>query len=388
MENFLFSLPTNIIFGDHAEEEAGRMTSEYGTRALILYGSERIRKNGLLGKIEEQLAEHGVSCETFGGITENPLLSVAEQICDLVRKKQFDVLLAVGGGSVIDTAKAVSIGSCTETPLWDFYDQKAIPQNALPIGVVLTMAATASEANCTSVITNDRIHKKTVMGCPLTFPKFALLNPKLTFTVTPKQTAIGAIDIFSHAFERYFHLGQKGTLRRHLCTSVMKTVLEELPKAQENPEDYESRSQLMWAATVAHSNMIGTDGVFACHEMSHILTEEFGLPHGTALAILMPAWCSYMLPDHTAELAEFARDVWGVSGVGRPEEHVAREGILRFQRFLASRGLPLTLSEAGIESVSSRELADKTVSESGFLGESFAKLYRRDLQEIYEFARG
>lgn len=396
MKDFRFHIPTEIVFGRHAEEEAGRMTSVLGKRALILYGSERIRKNGLLGRIERLLEENGVFYETFGGITENPLLSVAEKICGIVREKKFDVLLAVGGGSVIDTAKAVSIGSCTETPLWDFYEQKAVPKETLPVGVVLTMAATASEANCTSVITNDRINKKSVMGCPLTFPKFALMDPELTFTVPREQTAVGAVDIFSHAFERYFHLGQKGTLRRHLCTAVMKTVLEELPKAQEQPDDYESRSQLMWAATMAHSDMIGADGVFACHEMSHILTEEFGLPHGTALAVLMPAWCKYMLSGHVSEIAEFARDVWDVvseeesdkKADEQAEEHAAQEGISRFQQFIASSGLPVTLHEAGIVQADSRELAEKTVSETGYLGEGFEKLYRRDLQAIYELAKG
>lgn len=381
-------MPTDIVFGEHAEDEAGHMTAAFGKRALILYGSERIRKSGLLDRVEGMLDENGVWFTAFGGITENPLLSVAEKICEVVRSQSIDVLLAIGGGSVIDTAKAVSIGSCTDTPIWDFYEQKAVPEKALPVGVILTMAATASEANCTSVITNDRINKKYVMGCPLTYPKFALLDPALTFTVPAMQTAIGAADIFSHAFERYFHLGRKGTLRRYLCTAVMRTVLEELPKAQEKPYDYASRSQLMWAATMAHSDMIGTDGVFACHEMSHILTEEFGLPHGTALAILMPAWCKYMIFSHASELAGFAYDVWDIVPQGRTDEHIAQEGISRFQEFLSSRGLPVTLREAGIVHADSKELAGKTISEDGYLGENFKRLYRKDLQAIYELSKG
>ena len=262
------------------------------------------------------------------------MLSTAEKICIFAKEKQIDLLLAVGGGSVIDTAKAVSIGSCYSGKLWDFYSGKAVPEKALPIGVVLTMAATASEANCVSVLSNETIGKKTAFYHPLTYPKFALLNPELTYSVPARQSAIGGIDIFAHAFERYFHLGQKGILRDGLCTAVMKTVLAELPLVQQNPDDYDGRSQLMWAATMAHSDMIGAEGVFACHEMSHILTEEYDLSHGLALGILMPAWCKYILLDHAEEIAAFSQEVWDVPAEGKNAVAIAQDGISRFQDFI------------------------------------------------------
>ena len=317
------------------------------------------------------------------------MLSTAEKICIFAKEKQIDLLLAVGGGSVIDTAKAVSIGSCYSGKLWDFYSGKAVPEKALPIGVVLTMAATASEANCVSVLSNETIGKKTAFYHPLTYPKFALLNPELTYSVPARQSAIGGIDIFAHAFERYFHLGQKGILRDGLCTAVMKTVLAELPLVQQNPDDYDGRSQLMWAATMAHSDMIGAEGVFACHEMSHILTEEYDLSHGLALGILMPAWCKFILLDHAEEIAAFSQEVWDVPAEGKNAVAIAQDGISRFQDFICSVGLPVTLREAGISNVDSKWLAEKMLPDpETVVGENFQPLYQYDVQAIFELAKG
>ena len=346
-------------------------------------------KNGLLPSIEKNIESCGGICERYGGITENPVLSTAEKICIFAKEKQIDLLLAVGGGSVIDTAKAVSIGSCYSGKLWDFYSGKAVPEKALPIGVVLTMAATASEANCVSVLSNETIGKKTAFYHPLTYPKFALLNPELTYSVPARQSAIGGIDIFAHAFERYFHLGQKGILRDGLCTAVMKTVLAELPLVQQNPDDYDGRSQLMWAATMAHSDMIGAEGVFACHEMSHILTEEYDLSHGLALGILMPAWCKYILLDHAEEIAAFSQEVWDVPAEGKNAVAIAQDGISRFQDFICSVGLPVTLREAGISNVDSKWLAEKMLPDpETVVGENFQPLYQYDVQAIFELAKG
>ena len=389
MKDFEFFLPTHIIFGKNAERQSGRLAVACGKRILLLYGSARVIRNGLLPAIQKDIEENGGICESYGGITENPVLSTAEKICAFVKEKKIDLLLAVGGGSVIDTAKAVSIGSCYNGKLWDFYSGKAVPQKALPIGVVLTMAATASEANCVSVLTNEELGKKTAFYHPLTFPKFALLNPELTYTVSGRQSAIGAIDIFAHAFERYFHLEQKGVLRQGLCTAVMKTVLAELPIVQQEPENYDARSQLMWAATMAHSDMIGAEGVFACHEMSHILTEEYDLPHGLALGILMPAWCKYMLLEHAEEIAEFSRQVWDVPQDGRNAEAVAQDGISKFQNFICLSGLPVTLREAGICNADSKKLAEKMLPEpDAVVGENFQPLHAFDVQAIFELAKG
>ncbi|MCI8280187.1 MAG: iron-containing alcohol dehydrogenase [Lachnospiraceae bacterium] len=388
MKDFQLCIPTNMIFGHDAQARAGELTAAWGTSALILYGSQRIVKSGLLKEITDQLEAHGVAWETFGGIQENPRLLEAEAACSLVKEKNIDVLLAIGGGSVMDLAKAVSIGCFQEESLWAFYEGKAVPHKAIPLGAIPTMAATASEANPVSVLQNEALHQKRALRHPLLYPKFALLNPNLTCTVPSAQTAMGALDIFAHAFERYFHLGQKGTLRTHLCTAVMKTVREELPRVQEHPGDYDGRAQLMWAATMAHSDMVGFEGVFACHAMSHALTGEFNIPHGGALAILMPAWCKYMLPLYPRDMAEFAVRVWDVDRGELSEVSAAQEGISRFQDFICQSSLPVTLREAGIVHADSRILAEQAMGGKDWIGENYRGLSVEDVQRIFELARG
>lgn len=299
MKNFTFSFPTQVIFGRDAETHAGALSAPFGPNVMLLYGSDRIRRSGLLGRLTADLEAHGLTVTLFGGIQENPALSTAEEGRRLAKEKKITLLLAVGGGSVIDTAKAISLGAKNSVPLWELYSGKAQTQRALPIGVVLTTAATASEANGVSVLCHDVLHEKAALDEPLTRPRFALMNPVLTYTLPPRQTASCAVDIFSHAFERYFHKGQQGTLRSQMCAAVMRTVITELPRALAHPDSYDARSQLMWASTVAHSNMLGFEGDFACHALSHVFTTELGLPHGAALGILMTAWCKYMLTDET-----------------------------------------------------------------------------------------
>ena len=406
MQDFHFQIPTKIIFGRNAQAQAGKLTAALGKRALILYGSPRIEKSGLLAEITALLDAEGISWNTFCGITETPLRSTAAAACQAAREWQADVLLAIGGGSVIDLAKAVSIGCANDCSLWDYYEHQAVPDKALPLGVILTMAATASEANCVSVLQNDTLGKKSALRCALTYPRFSLLNPELTYTVPARQTAMGALDIFAHAFERYFHLGQKGTLRRQLCTAVMKTVIEELPRVLAHPQDYDGRAQLMWAATMAHSDMIGFDGVYACHAMSHILTREFGLAHGGGLAMLMPAWCRYMAELCPEEIAYFARDVWEADVSGRdvrcqaspdyarassPDavRRAALEGIARFADFIRQNGLPVTLREAGITDFDCARLAELTAAANGStIGGSFQALDLDGMAAVYEIAAG
>ena len=390
MNDFNYYAPTKVVFGKGAEQKVGNLIKEQNCKkVLIHYGSGSARRSGLLDRIEAIFDKEGITYVELGGVVPNPRLSLVYEGIALCKKENVDFILAVGGGSVIDTAKAVSIGSCYSGKLWDFYSGKAVPEKALPIGVVLTMAATASEANCVSVLSNETIGKKTAFYHPLTYPKFALLNPELTYSVPARQSAIGGIDIFAHAFERYFHLGQKGILRDGLCTAVMKTVLAELPLVQQNPDDYDGRSQLMWAATMAHSDMIGAEGVFACHEMSHILTEEYDLSHGLALGILMPAWCKYILLDHAEKIAAFSQEVWDVPAEGKNAVAIAQDGISRFQDFICSVGLPVTLREAGISNVDSKWLAEKMLPDpETVVGENFQPLYQYDVQAIFELAKG
>lgn len=388
MKDFTFSFPTQIIFGQGAERRVGELSAPYGPNVLVLYGRERVRRSGLLGRLEAELKAHGLHVTELGGIQENPLLSKAEEGAALARENRCTLLLAVGGGSVIDTAKAASLGAMSSRPLWDLYQGKAKAEGALPIGVVLTTAATASEANCVSVLRHDTLQAKAALTEPLTCPRFALMNPELTYSLPSRQTASCAVDIFSHAFERYFHKEQRGTLRSQMCAAVMRTVIQELPRALAQPENYDARSQLMWAATVAHSNMLGFEGDYACHALSHVLTGELGLPHGVALGILMTAWCKFMLTDEADAIAEFSTLVWQVPPCLN-QIQTAQNGISAFQDFLCLAGLPVTLREAGFGDVSVERLALRALpGRTGSLGGNFCPLDYNAVFRLLQLALG
>lgn len=388
MKDFVFHIPTEIYFGKNAQAHVGELCKKYGSRVLILYGSHRIENNGLLDEIEDHLKAHGVTGIRCGGIQENTSIRFVRKAVEKAKTAQVQMLLAVGGGSVIDTAKAISVGIYAETDVWDIYTGAAMPQQAMPIGVILTAAATASEANKVSVLWNDDENRKIAFTHPLLYPAFALMNPELTFTVPAKQTAIGSIDIFAHAFERYFHKEQKSILRDKLCTAIMQTVLEVLPGVLKCPDDYDGRSQLMWAATMAHSDMIGTEGVYACHQMSHVLTQVYHLSHGEALAILMPAWCKYMLPKHCCEFATFAKDVWQVTDRGQGDEKIAEEGLFYFQKYISDCGLAVTLREAGINNMDCDALVKALFTGKTYIGEAFEAVDSEAASVIFEMARG
>ena len=388
MKDFEFSFPTRVVFGRGAERRSGELSAPFGPNVLVLYGSERVRRSGLLNRRTADLEAHGLTVTQLGGIRENPLLSKAEEGARLAREKKISLLLAVGGGSVIDTAKAVSLGARTPGPLWNLYTGKVRAQRALPIGAVPTTAATASEANPVSVLCRDGSREKIALEEPLTRPRFALMNPALTFSLPPRQTASCGMDIFSHAFERYFHKGQQGTLRSQLCAAVMRTVITELPRALARPEDYDARSQLMWAATVAHSNMLGFEGDFACHALSHVFTTYLGLPHGVALGILMTAWCKFMLTDEPEAIAAFSTLVWQVPPC-RSQIQTAQNGISALQDFLCSAGLPVTLREAGFGDASLEQLAGAALpGGAGTLGGGFRPLNFQDVLSILQLAMG
>lgn len=388
MKNFEFSLPTKVIFGRDAQTQAGAMAAALGHRALIVYGSRRAIDNGLMNCVTQSLQKAGIVYELFGGISPNPLLSEAKKVVKAALAFQADMLLAVGGGSVIDATKAASLGCLWEGELWELYTGERQPKAALPVGVILTVAATASEMNCVSVLQHDAYKMKAALTCPLTYPAFALMNPELTFSVSPQQTAIGAADIFSHGFERYFHKEQRGTLRNYLCEAVMKTVIEELPKALKKPDSYEARSQLMWTAAIAHNDSLGKEGVYVCHAMSHVLTTVFGIPHGMALGMLMPAWCKFVMVRHPEDIAGFAANVWGVDAANQSADSAAQEGIFRFQQFICNSGLPVTLREAGIKDADSAALAKCLMAGKPFIGENYEKFDKKDIQAMFDLAIG
>lgn len=378
MINFEFSLPTKIKFGRGAHLETGRLISDLGSKVLIHYGSERIRKNGLLGQIEKQLQDEGLAFVECGGVQSNPSVEASRKAVDLCKREKVNCILAIGGGSVIDSAKAIALGALSDSDLWDIYAGKSdMPEKALPIGVIITIPATGSEANGVSVLSNYESQDKRALSNPLCIPRFAVLNPELTLSIPAYETAVAAADIFSHCFERYFDLRRGSQMWRALCEAAMKTIVDITPKLLDNLSNYELRSELMWSATVAHSNMLGPGGDFACHGLAHALTVRYEIPHGAALALVMPAWSMYMQKNFVEKFDDFARNVWNaVTG---------EEGLRCMKEFLRKLGLSVSLRQAGITDAKPEELADQAfIHGEEFLGGGLQKVYPSDAAEIYK----
>lgn len=377
MIDFNFSIPTEIKFGRGTHLETGTLVRGLGRKVLIHYGSDRIRKSGLLEQIEGQLKQEGVAFVEWGGVRPNPSVEDARKAAQRCKAEGIDCILAIGGGSVVDSAKAIAMGARFDGDLWSIYcGEKPVPADPLPVGVVLTIPATGSEANGVSVLSNYELGDKAAIASPASIPKFAVLNPELTLSIPQKETAIAAADIFSHCFERYFDLRRTSRIWDELCEGAMRTVAGITPSLLGDLKNYDLRSELMWSATVAHSNMLGPGGDFACHGLAHVLTVEFGIPHGAALALIMPAWSSYAYPHASKRFDQFAATVWG--------EADGLAGIEKLTEFLRALGLAASLGEWGVVEFDPEQLADKAFAHGQeYLGGGLMKITRSDAEAIY-----
>lgn len=382
MRNFEFLSPTKIIFGRGVEERVGEEVKQYGKRILFHYGKSSIFKTGLYDKIVASLKKSGIEYIELGGVQPNPRLGLVKEGIELCRRSGIDFILAVGGGSVIDSAKAIAVGVPYEGDVWDFYSGKAEPKTALPIGVVLTIPAAGSEASKSSVITNEDGWYKRSLNVDIIRPKFAIMNPEVTFTLPPYQTACGVADIMAHVIERYF-TNEKGVdFTDRLCEATLKTVIENVFIVLKDPTDYDARAQIMWASTVAHNDLLGTGriGDWASHAIEHELSGIYDIPHGAGLAIVFPAWMRYVYRHNVERFAQFAVRVWNVDPNFESLERTALEGIERLRRFFKDIGLPTTLAEANIGEDRLEEMATKC-TEKGEIG-NFVKLNRDDVLNI------
>lgn len=374
MYNFNMSIPTELYFGEDVELKAGDLMRQYGSKILIIYGSSRIFDEGLGGRLVDSLQKAGCAVVCRSGVRPNADIDFVEQTIEIVRTEGIEGILAVGGGSVIDTAKAVSAGSRYEGAVRQLYENpKAAPEKCLPIGAVVTMPASASESNEMSVVSDSMTGRKIAKPFKETRPKFALLNPALTLTISKFQTASGGFDIFSHAFERYFDLTRNSRLLDGLTESLMQTVVDLLPAVLEDPKNLQLRGELMLAATVAHNDMLGPGGDFACHEISHVLTEKYGIAHGSALAMILPAWCRRMSCTSPERFCHFFERVWGVTGSSWDE--IIDNGIGEMKSFIRKIGLPLTVLK-GLYTI------EELVEAIGRPGGAFARLTEKDVEAI------
>ncbi len=387
MENFIFQNPTRIVFGKGTEAETGKETARYSRRALLHYGGGSIKKSGLYERVCKSLKDAGVDYVELGGVQPNPRLSLVREGIRLCREKKLDFLLAVGGGSVIDSAKAIGIGVPSGGDVWDFYLKKRKVTEMLPVGVVLTIPAAGSEASNGSVITNEEGWLKKDAGAECMRPKFAVMNPELTFTLPPYQTACGAADIMAHVMERYFTRVPSVDFTDRLCEATLRTIIENVPVALAEPEDYDARAQIMWASTIAHNDLLGTGrvGDWASHMIEHELSGIYDVAHGAGLAVTFPAWMKHVYKNDVGRFARFAVNVWGVEPRFDWPERTALEGIGRTKSFFRDIGLPTSLPELGVKDDRFEEMAKKATA-AGPLG-NFMKLGAKDVVSIYQLAR-
>lgn len=368
MLNFNFYSPTRFIFGRGAENQAGEQVLAQGTKkALVVYGGGAAVKSGLLARVTASLEEKGVAHMLLGGVQPNPRASLVRRGIELCRSEGADFLLAVGGGSVIDTCKAIAMGVPYEGDFWDFFCGKAKPQSALGVGVVLTIAAAGSEGSTSCVITNEDGWYKRGCGTELNRPRFALMNPELTCTLPPYQTACGVVDMMAHVFERYFTNEEGVDLTDRLCEAVLSALVKAGRAALRDPNDYEARYNLMQAGTLAHNDLCGLgrkmDG--SSHQIEHELSARYDVAHGAGLAVVFPAWMRYQLPHNPARMAQLAVRLWGCDMDFAHPEQTALAGIERYTAFLHELGMPTTLQELGGRAEDIPEMARKCKRNNG-----------------------
>ncbi|HPR95826.1 MAG TPA: iron-containing alcohol dehydrogenase [Thermotogota bacterium] len=387
MQNFVFYNKTKIIFGRGTENQIGKEINALGKKkVLIHYGGGSIKKTGLYEKVAGVLKDAGLEYIELGGVKPNPSLSLVREGIELCRREKVDFILAVGGGSVIDSSKAIAAGIPYNGDVWDFYDRKAVIREALPIGVILTLPAAGSETSTATVITNDEKQLKRGTGSMFLRPEFAIMNPELTFTLPPYQTAAGITDMLAHIMERYFTRERHVDLTDHLCEAVMKTIVKNAPLVIEWPENYDARAEIMWAGTLAHNGLLGTGRIedWGTHMIEHELSALYDLTHGAGLAIIFPAWISYVSEVYPEKIMKFFHTVFDVEAAFDDSQYMIEEGIKRLKAFYRSIGMPVSLKEAGITEKRYEEMAEKCTV-FGPVG-NFMKLDKTDVIKIYELA--
>ncbi|MFW5885622.1 MAG: iron-containing alcohol dehydrogenase [Halanaerobium sp.] len=386
MQNFTFQNTTKIVFGQGTEKEVGEHTAKYGSKVLLHYGGGSIKKYGTYDRVVESLEKAGVDYVELGGVEPNPKLSLVKEGIELAHKENVDFILAVGGGSVIDSAKAIAVGYFYDGDVWDFFTREAEITEALPIGVVLTIPAAGSESSDSAVVTKMEGMYKRDIGSELIRPKFAIMNPEITFTLPNYQTACGAVDIMAHIMERYFTNTENVELTDRLSESALKTIIKNVPIVLENNEDYAARAEVMWTGTIAHNNLLGTgrEEDWSSHGIEHELSGIYDVAHGAGLAVVFPAWMNYVYQHDLERFAQFAVRVWDVDPDFKDLEWTARQGIKKTKEFFKSIGMPVTLAELDIPADRLQEMAAKA-TENGPLG-NFVKLDTEDVLNIYKSA--
>ena len=389
MNNFVFYSPTEFVFGKATEMQVGALVRKHGARkVMIVYGGGSVVRSGLLDRVKQSLQEAGIEYCLMGGVQPNPVDTKVYEGIEFCRREQADMLLPVGGGSVIDTAKAIAAGVLYEGDFWDFYIGKAKVTKALKVAVVLTIPAAGSEGSGNTVITKlDGLQKLSLRVPEVLRPVFSIMNPELTYTLPPFQTACGVADMMAHIMERYFTNTQEVEIGDRLCEGTLMAIINEAPKVMRNPEDYGARANLMWAGMIAHNGTcgVGCEEDWASHFLEHEISAIYGVTHGAGLSVIFPAWMTWMVEHNVGKIAQYAVRVWGVPE-SEDKKAVALEGIGKLKAFFSSLGLPVTFEELGVEDPDIDRLADSLHRNKGELVGNYVKLTKQDSKEIYRLA--
>ncbi|MBX9435439.1 iron-containing alcohol dehydrogenase [Bacillus paralicheniformis] len=385
MENFSYYNPTKLIFGKGQLEQLRKELKEYGKNVLLVYGGGSIKKNGLYDEVTRVLKEEGADMHELSGVEPNPRLATVKKGIELCARHEIDFLLAVGGGSVIDCTKAIAAGAKYDGDPWDIFSKKTTAKDALPFGTILTLAATGSEMNPDSVITNWETNEKYVWGSDVTHPKFSILDPENTFSVLENQTVYGIVDMMSHVFEQYFHNVKNTPLQDRLCFSVLQTVIETAPKLLEDLQNYEHRETILYAGTIALNGTLqmGYFGDWASHTMEHAVSAVYDIPHAGGLAILFPNWMRYTLDTNVSRFKALMLNMFDIETEGKTDKDIALEGIDKLSAFWTSLGAPSRLADYGIGEEKLDLIADiaaKEIEHGGFA--NFQKLNKDDVLAI------
>lgn len=382
MENFSFYNPTKIEFGKNKEKNIGEYIKPFNIKKVLLtFGSDRIKKDGLFDVVINSLKENNIEYIEFGGITSNPILSKVYEAIEVAKTNKVDAILSVGGGSVLDSSKAIAAGSLYDGDVWDFFIGKNTVQKALPIFDILTLAATGSEMNCGAVVTNEKTNQKYAIQSPLLYPKVSVINPELMNTVSKDYLVYSAADIIAHCIEGYFTASVQPTFINRQIESIIKTVMETTEKLIENPNDYDARAEFAWASTCALNGLtyIGTkDFSYPNHMIEHVLSALYNVPHGAGLSVIMPAWMKWYYSKNSVQFERFANEIFGL--------YSSQEGIQALENWFNKIGTPTKLSQFALNESNFEEIIKVGLENAKYFG--VGEIYTKEVfEEILNLAK-
>ena len=386
MQNFMYYAPTKVYFGKNTHKNVGEIIKGYGFGKIMMqYGKSSIKKTGLYDEVMKSLKDNGIEVVEMGGVEPNPKLDFIREAVKIAKENSVEMILAVGGGSVIDSSKFTAAGAVADCDVWDFPTRKNEVKEALPVGTILTISAAGSEMSANAVMTNMEENMKRGYGCDSFRCLFSILNPELTYSVSKYQTACGIVDIMAHTMERYFTPVEPTLITDGIAESILRTVIESGRVLMDKPDDYEARANVMWASSLSHNNLTscGRESYLAVHQLEHALSGEYDeVAHGAGLAVLYPAWARYVYKLNISRFVQFARNVWGVEE--KDDEKAAVLGIERMEEFFAFIEMPSRISDFGLGEVSADRLADLCTYGRKRTVRSFEELDFDKIKEIFE----